>query len=63
MGGMTEPTPPLNDDDPAATADTDDGGMVRNLTAEEYAASYGQGEPHALPDDVLAALPTGEAPR
>jgi hypothetical protein len=54
---------PLNDDDPAATVDTD-GGTVRNLTAEEYAASYGQGEPHALPDDVLAALPTAEeAPR
>jgi hypothetical protein len=56
-------TEPLNDDDPAATADTD-GGTVRNLTADEYAASYGQGQPHALPDDVLAALPTAEeAPR
>jgi hypothetical protein len=55
---MTDPAQPLNGDDPAATVDTDQG-TVRNLTAEEYTASYGQGEPHALPDDVLAALPTG----
>jgi hypothetical protein len=48
-------TEPLHDDDPAATA-----GEVRNLTAEEYAASYADGEPEQLPADVLAALPAGD---
>jgi hypothetical protein len=55
---------PLNEDDPAATVDTEQG-TVRNLSPEEYAATYAQGEPEQLPAEVLAALPTApeEGPR
>jgi len=47
----------LHDDDPDAEVTTP-AGPVRNLTAEEYAATYATGEPHALPpgvEDQLAA--------
>lgn len=47
---------PLHDDDPAAEVTTDDGRVIRNLTAEEYAATYADGEPHSIPADVLADL-------
>lgn len=50
---------PLHDDDPAAEVETP-AGVVRNLTPEEYAATYATGEPHHLPDEVLAALPVDE---
>lgn len=48
-------TYPLHDDDPAAEVETP-AGVVRNLSAEEYAASYADGEPHSIPADVLAAI-------
>jgi hypothetical protein len=57
---MRDMTEPLHDDDPAATVEVD-GRQVRNLTAEEYAASYADGQPHELPPDVLAALPREDA--
>lgn len=53
---------PLHADDPAAEVQTA-GGMVRNLTAEEYAATYATGEPHQLPDGVLAAVAADTALR
>lgn len=51
---------PLNDDDPGACIDTP-AGPVRNLTADEYAATYAEGEPHCIPDDVLNAVEQREA--
>lgn len=51
---MTEPVPILHTDDPARTTTREDGTPVRNLTAEEYAASYNDGTPHTIPPDVLA---------
>lgn len=48
-------TKPLHDDDPAAEVTTP-AGVVRNLTADEYATTYATGTPHALPADVEAAL-------
>lgn len=51
---MTDPAV-LHDDDPTAEVTTP-AGVVRNLTAAEYAASYATGEPHRLPDEVLAAV-------
>ncbi len=45
---------PLHQDAPDAEVSTP-AGVVRNLSADEYAASYADGEPHAIPDDVLAA--------
>lgn len=50
---------PLHEDDPDAVIETD-AGTVRNLSAEEYAATYATGEPHQLPPDVLAVLPVDE---
>lgn len=47
-------TAPLHQDDPGAETRTP-AGVVRNLSAEEYAASYADGEPHPMPADVLAA--------
>jgi len=46
---------PLHDDDLTVEVETP-AGIVRNLTAAEYAASYADGEPHQLPADVLAAV-------
>lgn len=46
---------PLHDDDPAAAVTTP-AGVVRNLTAEEYAATYATGTPHDLPVDVEVDL-------
>lgn len=46
----------LHDDDPTAEVTTDGGRTIRNLSAEEYAATYAEGEAHAIPDDVLADL-------
>jgi hypothetical protein len=52
---MTEPTPGvLHTDDPARVTTREDGTEVRNLTAEEYAATYAQGTPHVIPQDVIA---------
>jgi hypothetical protein len=31
-----------------------DGRVIRDLTAEEYDATYSDGEPHGIPADVLA---------
>jgi hypothetical protein len=46
---------PLHEDDPAAHIDTP-AGPVRNLSAEEYAATYATGTVHALPPEVEAEL-------
>jgi hypothetical protein len=52
---MTEPTPGvLHTDDPQRTTTRADGTEVRNLTPDEYAASYAEGEPHRIPPDVIA---------
>lgn len=48
-------TDPLHDDDPTAEVTTP-AGVVRNLTAEEYAATYATGTAHDLPADVEAEL-------
>jgi hypothetical protein len=42
---MTSPSLVLNEDDPNAVVEVD-GRTVRNLTAEEYAASYADGDAH-----------------
>lgn len=49
---MTETLHGDNDDAEVQTPT----GTVRNLTAEEYAATYATGEPHCIPDEVLAAV-------
>lgn len=46
---------PLHQDDPQAQVRTPTG-VVRNLTAEEYAATYAEGDPHALPAGVEAEI-------
>jgi hypothetical protein len=46
----------LHDDDQAAEITLGDGRVVRNLTPEEYAATYADGTPHAIPGDVLAEV-------
>lgn len=46
---------PLHTDDPAVEITTP-AGTVRNLTAQEYAATYADGEPHHLPVDVEVDL-------
>jgi hypothetical protein len=53
---MTAPeqVPVLHEDDPNRVTAREDGTQVRNLTAEEYAASYADGTPHTIPPDVLA---------
>src|SRR4051794_39095977 len=54
---MGTPDPrPLHDDHGDSEVVTEDGRIVRNLSAEEYAATYADGEPHAIPADVLAEL-------
>lgn len=54
---MTAPEPMpavLHQDDPARTTTGPDGRPIRNLTAEEYAATYAEGTGgHALPDGML----------
>lgn len=42
----------LHEDDQTASVTLEDGRVVRNLSAEEYAASYAGGTPHNvyLPD-------------
>ena len=61
---MPTPTPaparqsPLHADDPTAEVTTP-AGVVRNLSMEEYAATYATGEPHHLPAEVLKQLPGG----
>lgn len=47
---------PLHDDDPDAQAVTADGRVVRNLSPDEYAASYADGHPHTIPPEVLEQL-------
>lgn len=34
---------------------TDDPNRPGNLTDEQYRATYAEGEPHTIPEDVLAA--------
>lgn len=52
---MTEPSSGvLHTDDPERTTTRADGTPVRNYTAEEYAATYAEGEPHRIPPDVIA---------
>lgn len=46
---------PLHEDDPTAEVSTQ-AGVVRNLSAEEYAATYATGTVHELPADVEARL-------
>lgn len=49
-------TEPLHQDRDDSEVVTEDGRVVRNLSAEEYAATYADGEPHSIPADVLADL-------
>lgn len=51
-----ETTPVLHEDDPAAVFTRDDGHVVRNLSAAEYAASYADGDPHKEGPDNLEEL-------
>lgn len=47
----------LNDDDPDATFTRPDGAVVRNLTPEEYDATYADGTPcNAPPEELLRSL-------
>lgn len=46
-------TSPLHKDEPTRAV-TVEGRTVRNLSAEEYDATYAEGEPHTIPDDVMA---------
>lgn len=44
-----------HNDEPDRVVQMPDGRLVRNLTPDEYAATYSEGTPcHAIPDDVLA---------
>lgn len=43
---MTEPGALLHEDDPQAEVVMPDGRVVRNLSAEEYAATYATGTVH-----------------
>lgn len=45
---------PLHKDEPDRSVTLPDGREVKNLTAEEYDATYAEGEPHTIPDDVMA---------
>jgi len=54
---MTAPEPilaVLHQDDPTRATTREDGTAVRNLTPDEYVASYADGTPHTIPPDVLA---------
>lgn len=54
----------LHEDDPDAELRYADGSVVRNLTAEEYAATYAEGTTHGVPAEalqrVLAELDEGD---
>lgn len=47
-------TEPLHWDDPTRTVTLPDGRVIRNLTVEEYNATYAEGTTHGVPADVLA---------
>lgn len=46
----------LHEDDPGRVVRMPDGRVVRNLTAEEYDATYADGGPCNDPDAIAAAL-------
>lgn len=45
---------PLHKDEPDRSVTLPDGREVKNLSADEYDATYAEGEPHTIPDDVMA---------
>ena len=46
---------PLHRDEDGQPVVMPDGRVIHNLTDEQYDATYAEGEPHKIPDDVLAA--------
>lgn len=45
----------MHTDTPDSAVTLPDGRVIRNLSDEEYAATYADGEPHGIPADALAA--------